>query len=79
MNEGKADRILRVLVGVILGVVAWMMLGLADGAIFGVIAGIVALVLILTGIVGFCPAYRLLGIRTCPVSPKKSTPDQAAS
>ncbi len=79
MNEGKADRILRVLVGVILGVVAWMVLGLGDGAILGIIAGIVALVLILTGLVGFCPAYALLGLRTCPLSPKKNPPDQAAS
>ena len=79
MNEGKADRILRVLVGAILGVVAWMVLGLSHGAILGIIAGVVALVLILTGIIGFCPAYSLLGIRTCPLSPKKNPPDQAAS
>lgn len=79
MNEGTADRVIRVLVGVILGVVAWMALGLADGAILGIIAGVVALVFILTGIVGFCPAYVLLGIRTCPMSPQKNNPDQAAS
>ena len=29
--------------------------------------GVVGLIPLLTAFVGFCPAYRLLGIRTCKV------------
>ena len=32
--------------------------------------GWVGLVPLVTGLVGTCPAYRLLGIRTCRVSPR---------
>ena len=62
-NEGGLDRILRVLVGALLialpfvwQVSALTWTGLAIGA-----------VLLVTGLVGFCPAYRLLGLRTCAV------------
>lgn len=61
INEGKTDRIIRVIVGIIL-----LALGL-----FGVLGGwlmwaayIVGAILVLTGIVGFCPLYALLKINT---------------
>jgi hypothetical protein len=57
MNEGTIDRVLRVVVGVAILSLAfigpqspWAYLGLIP---------------LLTGVVGFCPAYALLGIRTC--------------
>jgi len=56
-NEGSVDRILRIVLGlVLLSLVftgprtAWGWLGLLP---------------LVTGLVGFCPLYRLLGIRTC--------------
>ncbi|RJT22435.1 DUF2892 domain-containing protein [Chakrabartia godavariana] len=57
-NEGTLDRALRVLVG--LALIAMVFVG--PKAVWGWI-GVVPL---LTGLVGFCPLYRLIGINTCP-------------
>lgn len=59
MNEGTIDRVLRVVAGLALVIMAYT-------ETLGVWAwiGIVPLV---TGIVGWCPAYKLLGIKTCSV------------
>jgi hypothetical protein len=55
-NVGSIDRILRVVVG--LGLVAWALMGGPVWAWIGVVP-------IGTGLIGFCPAYPLLGISTC--------------
>ncbi|MBN8606702.1 MAG: DUF2892 domain-containing protein [Caulobacterales bacterium] len=56
-NEGALDRVLRVIVG--LAIISLAFVGpQTPWAWFG-------LVPLLTGIVGFCPAYALFGIRTC--------------
>ncbi len=60
-NEGTADRVARALLGAVL--VALALWSLA-GALYW-IALIVGIVLLVTAATGFCPAYRLLGIRTC--------------
>lgn len=57
-NEGSLDRALRVTVG--LALIAMVFVG--PQAAWGWI-GIVPL---LTGLVGFCPLYRLVGLNTCP-------------
>jgi len=67
-NESTLDRTLRALVGAVL-LVAWIA-GWLSGAL-AVVLGVVGLVLVATAIVGFCPAYRLLGISTCPVPTKR--------
>lgn len=58
-NEGTIDRALRVIVGIVLIVMAlkgmytpWTWIGVVP---------------LLTGLVGTCPAYSLLGINTCKV------------
>ncbi len=58
-NVGGLDRILRVVVGLAL-------IGAAVTGYLGAWAyiGIVPLV---TAVVGFCPAYKLIGLSTCPV------------
>ncbi len=56
-NEGTIDRILRILVGLTL--VALVFVG--PQTPFGWL-GFVPLV---TGLVGICPVYSLLGIKTC--------------
>ncbi|MCX7895197.1 MAG: DUF2892 domain-containing protein [Thermoanaerobaculum sp.] len=59
-NMGSTDKTIRVLVGVaILG------LGLYLKSWWG----LVGLLPLITGLVGYCPAYRLLGISTCPKKP----------
>ena len=58
-NVGTADRALRIIAGVIL-------IALTLSNTIGP-WGWLGVVPILTGLFRFCPAYTLLGIRTCPV------------
>ncbi len=66
-NENGVDRALRLVLGVALLVASFMWLGVADGEITGIIAAAIGAVLVLTGLVGFCPAYRLVGMSTCKI------------
>lgn len=59
MNAGGIDRALRVIAGLILVALA------ATGQVG--VWGWIGVVPLLTGLVGFCPAYTLLGINTCPM------------
>lgn len=58
-NVGGLDRGLRIIVGLVLialaatGTVGWW--------------GWLGVVPLLTGLIGGCPAYSLLGVNTCPV------------
>lgn len=56
-NVGGVDRLLRILVGLALVVAAYM------GAVG--VWGWIGIVPLVTGLAGTCPAYSLLGIRTC--------------
>ena len=58
-NEGPADRVLRVTIGIAL--LSLLVFGSVPG--WGLI-GLVGLIPLVTGIVGFCPTYVLLGIDT---------------
>ncbi len=60
-NVGLIDRVLRVLVGA--GLIAAALL--VDHPYAWV--GWIGVIPLLTGIVGFCPAYSLFGLRTCPL------------
>lgn len=62
-NEGNFDRMLRGLIGAALIVLAILVLP----GVWQWIAGIVGIVLLVTGITGVCPGYRLIGINTCPI------------
>lgn len=57
-NEGSLDRIIRVVLGIVL-----------LGIVFvgpKTMWGLIGLVPLVTGLVGMCPIYRILGISTCP-------------
>lgn len=62
-NVGGIDRVIRVVIGLVLialaatGTIGWW--------------GWLGIVLVLTGVFRFCPAYALLGLNSCPVSAKK--------
>ncbi len=62
-NVGNTDRALRVLAGSLLILLSLM----------NIIGpwGWIGLVPIATGLLRFCPAYSLLGLRSCPVEPKE--------
>lgn len=60
-NVGGVDKVARIVVGAgLLSLVVF----LEGNARWW---GLVGLVPLLTGIFNFCPAYTLLGIRTCPL------------
>ena len=59
-NEGNLDRALRVAAGLLL-------VGLAATDTIGA-WGYIGIVPILTGAIGMCPLYSMLGINTCPVN-----------
>jgi len=56
MNEGTLDRTIRILFG--LGLVSLIFIGPKS------MWGLFGLVPLLTGAVGFCPLYRILGLST---------------
>ena len=58
INEGVIDRSLRVIVGLVL-------IGLAATGTIGM-WGYVGIIPLVTGAVGMCPIYSLLGINSCP-------------
>jgi hypothetical protein len=62
-NEAPLDRIIRVIVGALLVVAA--VTGLVAAPI-SYIALAVAAILLVTGIVGFCPLYAVLHVSTAP-------------
>lgn len=59
INEGGIDRVLRILAGLVLIALAW------TGTIG--VWGWIGVVPLATGLIGWCPAYTLLGINTCPM------------
>jgi len=56
-NEGFIDRAIRIVLG--LALLALIFVGPKT------LIGLVGLVPLVTGLVGFCPLYRAVGIRTC--------------
>lgn len=62
-NEGTIDRVLRVVVG--LGLISLIFVGPQT------MWGIVGVVPLFTGMIGFCPLYKVFGFDTCPISTKK--------
>ncbi len=59
INEGTLDRGIRVVAG--LAILSLAFIGPQTPL------GYLGLVPLLTGAVGFCPVYRLLGLSTCPM------------
>jgi hypothetical protein len=56
-NEGSFDRFFRVIVG--LAILSLVFFGPKTAW------GYIGLVPLITGLVGYCPAYQLLGLNTC--------------
>ena len=61
MNEGPVDRIIRVIAGIAL--VALGLLGVVSG-VWMWVAYLLGAILLVTGIVGFCPLYKLFKLST---------------
>lgn len=63
-NVGGIDRILRILVG--LGI-------LGAGWYFQNWWGVIGVVPLVTGLIGWCPPYMLLGLNTCSTKATEAT------
>jgi len=57
-NSGKRDRAFRIVLGLVI---------IAIGFNYGSYWGLIGLIPLLTGIVGFCGLYSVLGINNCKV------------
>jgi len=60
-NMSKSDRYVRAILAVLIGVFIFLNI-LKGPAAFAL--GVIAIVLLLTSLFGFCPAYTILGIST---------------
>ena len=56
LNEGKMDRVARIVAGILI---------FGAGFYFNSWWGLVGLVPFVTGLVGTCPLYQILGLQTC--------------
>lgn len=66
-NEGGADRLIRIILGILLFIIGW---GVLKNNLLGIIFDILGIILFITGITGFCGLYKAFGIRTT----KEKTP-----
>ena len=56
-NEGNIDRVIRVIIGLIMLYVGFFVMT----GIWGTVVGVLGLVPLITGAIGFCPIYTLIG------------------
>ena len=63
-NEGPADRVFRIVLGVAL--LSLVVVGPKT------LWGLVGLIPLLTGIVGVCPVYSVFGLNTCSMKSRKT-------
>jgi len=63
VNEGTLDRTIRVIAG--LAILSLTVVGPHT------LWGLIGLVPLITGAVGFCPIYRIFGLRTCAAPPAR--------
>ena len=61
-NVGATDKIIRIVAGIVLIIM---------GILYSKIWIIIGLIPLITGLIGFCPLYTLLGINTCKVKTGK--------
>ena len=59
-NVGKIDKVLRIVAGIFLLALFFILDGSARWL------GLIGLVPLVTGLVGWCPAYAMIGVNTCP-------------
>ena len=59
-NEGASDRFVRLVLAIAFGYAAWV----AWPGTISVVLTMIAAVALLTGVIGWCPAYTLFGFST---------------
>ncbi len=58
-NEGTVDRAIRVILGLVL--LSLVFVGPKS------MLGLIGIIPLITGLVGFCPLYKVVGLNTCPL------------
>lgn len=61
-NMGNADRIVRIILAIIFGILYFTH---SVNTILGLILFIIGIVFLLTSLIGFCPLYLAIGVKTC--------------
>jgi hypothetical protein len=67
-NEGITDRMIRLILGVGLIIIGWAVL---KNNTLGIILDVIGVLLLITGITGFCTLYKIFGINTIKVPKEK--------
>jgi hypothetical protein len=57
LNVGGADRIIRIVLGIVLAAAGFFYLS----GTLGIVVGVVGLIMLVTGAIGWCPAYLPFG------------------
>ncbi|MDD2819318.1 MAG: DUF2892 domain-containing protein [Candidatus Nanopelagicales bacterium] len=60
-NESSVDRVIRLVIAAVAIAIALVVGG---STVVGIILFVVAAVMVVTAVVGFCPLYRIFGLRT---------------
>jgi len=63
LNMGMVDRVIRILLAIVIAILYFT--NVMQGTV-ALILGVVAVVMLLTGVISFCPLYALLGLSTRP-------------
>jgi len=70
-NMSRLDRTIRISAGLLMLGVSWAA-NAPEGAIWPIVFRVFALFPLVTGLLGWCPVYAILGLSTCkPKSPQR--------
>ncbi|MFW6227302.1 MAG: YgaP family membrane protein [Bacteroidota bacterium] len=61
-NMGVTDKTIRVLIAITVGILIYT--NVISGT-WAIVAGILSIIFVLTSMIGFCPLYAILGVKTC--------------
>ena len=64
-NVGSVDRAIRLIVGLCLAALPFVTPWLASWGNWRFVVPVIGIVMIVTAVTRFCPAYTLLGLNTC--------------
>lgn len=67
-NEAKVERIFRIVMGPILIYVG--MFQILTTSVLTYVIALFGLIMLITGIIGYCPLYTIIGINTCKIKNK---------
>ncbi len=70
-NESGADRLIRIIVGILLFILGFLVI---KNRVLGIIFDILGIILFITGITGFCSLYKLFGCSTKKEEPPQQKP-----